>query len=58
MNITVEQLEKRLVEVRNEFLLVETQLTDNPEPHAPYWKKLAQLAQTMELLEEEIERRS
>lgn len=58
MNITVEQLENRLAEVREEFFRVEAQFNDNPLPDAALLEKLVQLLHTIEILEEEIDRRS
>lgn len=58
MNITVEQLENRLTEVREEFFHVEALFNDNPLPDSALLEKLVQLLHTIELLEEEIDRRS
>lgn len=58
MNITVEQLMLRLTEVKDEFNRVESLFKENPAPNSRLLEKLVQLLHNIELLEQEIDRRS
>lgn len=58
MNITIKELEIRLAELKNEYLDLEGQLSDNPQQESALFDKMMQLSHRIDVLEHEIDKRS
>ena len=58
MNITVTQLQCKLVELKNEYYFLHQKLNNSPEPRQDIREKVVHLARTIELMEEEVDRRA